>query len=128
MGAIGICHALHHRTREGGSYNVDTSLNHFNNWYLDLGLQGDDTIAAIRSRDPDFLVRHGTDLFTMVSQTEHSLHKSHGCGKGGLFDPTRFTRIEMRWGREGATAEFLDWTQIVRFRGHSSQDSFAVRL
>lgn len=122
VGAIGISHALDRRSREGGSYNVDTSLNQFNNWYLDLGLQDEETLAAIKSRHPDFLVRHDTDLFTMISLTRESLHNSHGSGKGELFDPARFTTMDMRWGREREMAEFLDWTQIVRFSGPSDQN------
>lgn len=122
MGAIGISHALDRRSREGGSYNVDTSLNQFNNWYLDLGLHDEETMAAIKSRNSGFLVRHDTDLFTMASQTHGSLHKSHGSGKEELFDPARFTTMDMRWGRDGETAEFLDWTQIVRFSGPSDPD------
>ncbi|KAJ5109646.1 hypothetical protein N7532_002291 [Penicillium argentinense] len=56
VGAIAITHALYRRAHEGGSYNVDTSLNQFNNWYLDLGLQDPDTAATIKAKDPDFMV------------------------------------------------------------------------
>lgn len=96
---------------------MDTSLNQFNNWYLDLGLHSDEAIAAIKAKDPEFMVRHDTDLFTMASRTKQSLHKSHGSSEGELFDPARFSEVEMRWGRGGETAVVLDWTKIVRFSG-----------
>jgi hypothetical protein len=123
VGAIGITHALYRRAEEGGSYNVDTSLNQFNNWYLDLGLHGEEATAAIKAKDPEFKVlRHDTDLFTLAGMTKQSLHKSHGSGKGELFDPARFTAVEMRWGQEGEKAEILDWTKIVRFSGQKEDN------
>lgn len=96
MGAIGITHTLHNSTENGGSHRVDTSLNQFNNWYLDLGLHGEDVVATITAKDPEFLVRHDTDLSTLANRTKQSLHKSQGSGKGDLFDPVRFTAVEMR--------------------------------
>lgn len=96
-------HHGHHRhhactansAENGGSHTVDTSLNQFNNWYLDLGLHGDDVVAAIKAKDPEFLVRHDTNLFTMASRTKRSLHKSHGGGKGDPLDPARFPAVEV---------------------------------
>lgn len=96
---------------------MDTSLNQFSNWYLNLGLHGEEATAAIKTKDPEFMVRHDTDLFTMATRMQQSLHKSHGSGEGELFDPARYTEVEMRWERDAETARVLDWTRIVRFSG-----------
>ena len=123
VGAIGITHALYRRVEDGDSYNIDTSLNQFNNWYLDLGLHEEETVAAIKAKDPEFKVlRYDIDLFTLASTTKQSLRKSHASGKGELFDPARFTAVEMRWGREGEKEEVLDWAQIVRFSGQKEDN------
>ncbi|CAF1637076.1 unnamed protein product, partial [Didymodactylos carnosus] len=36
IGAIAVMNALNRRAHEGGSYNVDVSLNQFNTWYISL--------------------------------------------------------------------------------------------
>lgn len=96
---------------------MDTSPNRFNNWYFNLRLHGEETIAAVKAKDPEFMVRHDTDLFTMASRTKQNLHKSHGSGEGKLFDPARFTEVEMRWRTDTETVLVLDWMRIVRFSG-----------
>ncbi|KAJ5201415.1 uncharacterized protein N7498_006078 [Penicillium cinerascens] len=96
VGAIGITHALYQRVEEEDSCNVDTSLNQFNNRYLDLTLHEEEAVAPIKAKDLEFKVlSHDTDLFTLVSMTKQSLRKSHGSGKDELFDPPRFTVVEM---------------------------------
>jgi len=80
-------------------------------------LHGDEATAALKAKDPHFLVRHDTDLFTMAARTRQSLQKNHGSGPGELFDPARFAKTPMRWGRDGEVAEMLDWSRMVTFSG-----------
>ncbi|KAF2167344.1 hypothetical protein M409DRAFT_33832, partial [Zasmidium cellare ATCC 36951] len=58
-GAISIMHALLLRSSTGGSYNIDISLNQFNNWFLrNVGLHTPSVQASLHALHPDFKLRH----------------------------------------------------------------------
>ena len=113
-GAIAIMQALLQRSSEGGSYNIDVSLNQFNNWLLrDVGIHDEQTQSSIRALHPDFTPRHDTGFFEMVPQVIETIKKSNGVGTGQLWDEARFTTGNIRWGKENEQARYLDWNQIV---------------
>ncbi|OCK77889.1 CAIB/BAIF family enzyme [Lepidopterella palustris CBS 459.81] len=115
IGAIGILQALLLRSTSGGSYNVDTSLNAFNLWYLNLGFYSPDVSRSILAKHPDFKPRHTTDVFTLFDMTRQTCRKATGEGKGELFDPARFITEEVRWGKKGENGRYLDWTKLITF-------------
>lgn len=106
--------ALSRRASEGGSYNVDISLNTFNNWLLrEVGLHDKETQASLRALHPDFLPRHDTGFFEMAPMVLGTTKKSNGTGPGQLWDPARFTTGTIRWGVADEQAQYLDWRRIV---------------
>ncbi|KIW35511.1 uncharacterized protein PV07_02202 [Cladophialophora immunda] len=123
VGGIAVMQALMKRATSGGSYNVFVSLNQFNNWYLrSVGLQGEETQAAIRALYPEFLPRHDMDIFELISRTLEATRTANGDGKGQLFDPARFTTGSIRWGKEGEVAQYLDWRRIVVVKTDGADD------
>lgn len=121
VGAIGVLHAVQQRSTDGGSYNVDLSLNSFNLWYLNLGLQDAANSALLLARNPNFHPRHHTDTFTLFDDTRKSAFDATGDKPGELFDPAHYCTGEIRWGKEGEVARYLDWTKIVTFGSGTSQ-------
>ncbi|KAF2181175.1 CAIB/BAIF family enzyme [Zopfia rhizophila CBS 207.26] len=104
VGAAAILQALRSRATSGGSYNVDTSLNAFNLWYLNLGLHSAEVAQDIRAKHP----------------TRQTCKRATGEGAGELFDPARFTAEEVELGNGIERATYLDWTKIVTFSSTES--------
>jgi hypothetical protein len=114
--------ALIKRSSGGGSYNVDTSLTQFNNWYIrDQGLHSQETQASLRAMHPYFHPRHDSEIFELITMTMETTKASHGFGAGKLWDPARFTTGPIRWGKDGEVAKFLDWRRIVTVTGDSGK-------
>lgn len=107
--------ALVQRAESGGSFNVDLSLNQFNNWYLSLGLHDATTYQQLRAQHPHFHPRFDTELFVLLDMTKKTCIEAGGAGEGELFDPARWTTGEINWGRQGEEARYLDWTRLVSF-------------
>lgn len=125
-GAIAITQALLRRSNEGGSYNVDVSLNQFNNWLIrNVGLHDQQTQASLRALHPTFLPRHDTGFFELCPMVMEATKKSNGTGSGELWDPARFTKGSIRWGEQGEVAEYLDWRRIVSVEGESGKEQIA---
>ncbi|CAF0775668.1 unnamed protein product [Rotaria sordida] len=78
IGAIAIVQALHKRAHQGGSYNVDVSLNQFNIWYLDLGQYTDTQRADIMVKYPDLHLHHTDEMHFLVKKTITVMLKSVG--------------------------------------------------
>ncbi|CAF0789767.1 unnamed protein product [Rotaria sp. Silwood1] len=89
VGAIAIVQALHKRAHQGGSYNVDVSLNQFNIWYLDLGQYTDTQGAEIMAKYPDLHLRHTDEMISLVTKTLTMMIKS----VGEIFGPQNFETI-----------------------------------
>lgn len=115
--------ALLRRSQEGGSYNVDVSLNQLNNWLIrKVGLHDQQTQASLRALHPDFLPRHDTGFFELCPMVMEATKKSNGTGSGQLWDRARFTKANIRWGKEGEVAEYLDWRRIVSAESESGNE------
>jgi hypothetical protein len=115
--------ALLRRASEGGSYNVEIALNTYNNFLVrDVGLHDTQTQASLRALHPDFRPRHDTGFFEMAPMILGTMKRSNGAGPGELWDPTRWTEGDMRWGVEGEEAEFLDWRRIVSVESQGKEE------
>lgn len=126
MGAIAILQALLQRAENGGSYNVDLSLNQFNLWYLGLGLHDESTAQTLLSRHPKFKPRHDTELFKLLNMTQSTCLEATGTGAGELFDPTRWTTGSIRWGKQGEQARYLDWTKLITFEAQNGAEPLSL--
>lgn len=114
------------RAEKGGDYNVDLSLNQFNLWYLGLGLHDDTTMQELQSRHPKFKPRHDTELFKLLDMTQKTCIEATGTAKGELFDPARWTTDNIRWGKEGEKARYLDWSRFITFDTKSDSDPLVL--
>jgi hypothetical protein len=108
--------ALRERAIAGGSYNVETSLNAFNLWYMGLGLQSPEISREIMAKHQKFKPRHTTDVFALFELTRVTCKEATGAGPGELFDPPRFVTEELRCGKKGEQGTYLDWTKLITFR------------
>nr|GFD45935.1 hypothetical protein [Tanacetum cinerariifolium] len=99
---------------EGGSYNIEVSLNQFNNWFLrSVGLHDEQTQSSLRALHPEFLPRHDTAFAEICSMVMATMKNCNGTETGELWDPARFTKNHIEWGVEGEEAQYLDWRRIV---------------
>lgn len=89
VGAIAIMQALYKRAHEGGSYNVDISLNQFNMWYISLGQYIDEQRIDIMSKHSHLHLRHTDEMTSIVPKTIMSMVRS----VGKIFGPQNFETI-----------------------------------
>lgn len=89
VGAIAIMQALYKRAHQGGSYNVDVSLNQFNMWYVTLGQYTDEQTIHIMSKHPNLHLRHTDQMTSLIPKTIMTLVKS----VGKIFAPQHFQTI-----------------------------------
>jgi len=122
VGAIAVLQALVQRAESGGDYNVDLSLNQFNNWYLSLGLHDPTTYQELRAKHPNFNPRFDTELFILLEMTKQTCIEAGGANEGDLFDAGRWTTGKINWGKEGEEARYLDWTRLFSFTSGSRED------
>ena len=88
-------HALIRRESEGGSYNVDVSLNQYSNFLIrKVGIHDEQTQASLRALHPNFMLKHDTGIFEMAPLVMETTRRSNGDGKG---ERTEIILIGSHW-------------------------------
>jgi len=103
-GSIATIHALYLRSHNGGSYNIDVSLNQFNLFYLSLGQYTDAKGDELHRLHHGLSLRHYDDMPALVRKTLESLRKNR---PELMEDQSFFQEADAKWGVEGENVRFV---------------------
>ncbi|PNH59920.1 hypothetical protein VD0001_g9899 [Verticillium dahliae] len=93
VGAVAAMQALHARTTEDKTFNIDISLTQYNIWLTRLGFYSAQQQQELRAGDPSFGPRHFDDMAVLVQKSFGSFKKVR---------PDLFTRPDFFWPMSGA--------------------------